>query len=160
MDMRTIVIGGGVAGAAAALALRGIGADVTVYEAHDDPAGDVGSFVSLATNGLRGLDALGRLEQVQAAGVDVARQRMDVGEDSGTPVRLAVGARKPSTSTADGVLDRIDISAANAPALVVDGLTGIAVTNVEPRLGLVCDRLGLGRRTGSTRHRPTRQRPR
>jgi 2-polyprenyl-6-methoxyphenol hydroxylase-like FAD-dependent oxidoreductase len=74
--MRTIVIGGGVAGAAAALALRGIGTEVTVYEAYEDPAGDVGSFVSLATNGLRGLDALGCLEAVQAVGVDVPRQRM------------------------------------------------------------------------------------
>ncbi|MEV1332656.1 FAD-dependent monooxygenase [Micromonospora costi] len=76
MSMRTVVIGGGVAGIAAALALRGIGADVTVYEAHEDPAGDVGSFVSLATNGLRGLDALGCLDRVQAAGADIPRQRM------------------------------------------------------------------------------------
>jgi len=74
--MRTIVIGGGVAGTAAAIALRGIGAEVTVYEAHEDPAGDVGSFVSVATNGLRGLDALGCLAPVQAAGVDIPRQRM------------------------------------------------------------------------------------
>jgi 2-polyprenyl-6-methoxyphenol hydroxylase-like FAD-dependent oxidoreductase len=74
--MRTIVIGGGVAGGATALALRRIGAEVTLYEAHEDPAGEVGSFVSLATNGLRGLDALGCLEQIQAAGIDIARQHM------------------------------------------------------------------------------------
>lgn len=74
--MRTIVIGGGVAGATTALALRRIGADVTVYEAYEDPAGDVGSFVSLATNGLRGLDALDCLTRVQAVGVDVPGQRM------------------------------------------------------------------------------------
>ncbi|MGW1886167.1 NAD(P)-binding protein [Streptomyces sp. NPDC001970] len=52
--MRTIVIDGGVAGSAVALALRHIGAEVTVYEAYEDPAGDVGSFVSLASNGVRG----------------------------------------------------------------------------------------------------------
>ncbi|GGN85012.1 FAD-dependent oxidoreductase [Actinoplanes lobatus] len=74
--MRTIIIGGGVAGAAAALALRHIGVDVTVYEAYEDPAGDIGSFVSLASNGLRGLGVLGCLAQVQAAGVDIPRQRM------------------------------------------------------------------------------------
>jgi salicylate hydroxylase len=74
--MRAIVIGGGVAGTAAALALRRDGAEVTVYEAFEDPAGDVGSFVSLATNGLRGLDALGVLPTVQAAGHDVPRMRM------------------------------------------------------------------------------------
>lgn len=74
--MRAAVIGGGVAGAAAAIALRRIGAEVTVYEAHPDPAGVYGSFVSLAGNGLRALDALGCLEPVQQAGFAVARQRM------------------------------------------------------------------------------------
>ncbi|KFF98170.1 hypothetical protein IQ62_26480 [Streptomyces scabiei] len=74
--MRAIVIGGGVAGAATARALCQTNVEVTVYEAHEDPAGQVGSFVSLATNGLRGLDALGCLPQIQAAGVDIPRQRM------------------------------------------------------------------------------------
>ncbi|MDX3130051.1 FAD-dependent monooxygenase [Streptomyces europaeiscabiei] len=74
--MRAIVIGGGVAGAATARALCQTNVEVTVYEAHEDPAGPVGSFVSLATNGLRGLDALGCLPQIQAAGVDIPRQRM------------------------------------------------------------------------------------
>ncbi|GIH08261.1 FAD-dependent oxidoreductase [Rhizocola hellebori] len=74
--MRTIIIGGGVGGSAAALALRQVGLDVTVYEAYGDPAGDIGSFVSLASNGLRCLEVLGCLAQVQAAGIDVPRQRM------------------------------------------------------------------------------------
>ena len=59
--MRAAVAGGGVAGSASAIALARIGADVTVYEAYEDPAGPVGSFVSLAVNGLRALDALGCL---------------------------------------------------------------------------------------------------
>lgn len=74
--MRAIVVGGGVAGSASAIALARIGADVTVYEAYEDPAGPVGSYVSLAVNGLRALDALGCLPAVQAAGFPVARQRM------------------------------------------------------------------------------------
>ncbi|MEU8802293.1 FAD-dependent monooxygenase [Spirillospora sp. NPDC048819] len=74
--MRVIVIGGGVAGATSAVALRRIGAEVTVYEAYADPAGQVGSFLSLAANGLRGLGALGCLEMVQRAGFNVPRQRM------------------------------------------------------------------------------------
>ena len=74
--MDAVVVGGGVAGAAAAIALRLTGAAVTVYEAHPDPAGPYGSFVSLAVNGLRALDALGCLPQVQQAGFPVARQRM------------------------------------------------------------------------------------
>ncbi|GAA2097997.1 FAD-dependent monooxygenase [Actinomadura alba] len=71
-----IVVGGGVAGAAGAIALRRIGAEVTVYEAYDPPAGQVGSFLSLAANGLRALDALGCLDEVRRAGFEVARQRM------------------------------------------------------------------------------------
>ena len=74
--MRAIVAGGGVAGSAAAITLRRIGADVTVYEAYDDPAGPVGSYVSLAVNGLRALDALECLTRVQAAGFPVARHRL------------------------------------------------------------------------------------
>ncbi|MFI0366234.1 FAD-dependent monooxygenase [Actinomadura sp. 1N219] len=74
--MKVIVVGGGVAGAAGAIALRRIGAEVTVYEAYEDPAGQVGSFLSLASNGLRVLDELGCLEEVQRSGFDVARQRM------------------------------------------------------------------------------------
>jgi 2-polyprenyl-6-methoxyphenol hydroxylase-like FAD-dependent oxidoreductase len=74
--MRAVVVGGGVAGSASAIALARIGADVTVYEAYEDPAGPVGSYVSLAVNGLRALDALGCLPAVQAAGFPVARQRM------------------------------------------------------------------------------------
>ncbi|TLP63681.1 FAD-dependent oxidoreductase [Microbispora triticiradicis] len=74
--MQVIVAGGGVAGATTALALGRIGAEVTVYEAYADPAGPVGSFLSLAANGLKGLRALGCLEAVQQAGFDVARQRL------------------------------------------------------------------------------------
>ncbi len=55
--MRVVVVGGGVAGSASAIALARIGAQVTVYEAYENPAGPVGSFVSLSVNGLRALDA-------------------------------------------------------------------------------------------------------
>ncbi|MFD7731003.1 FAD-dependent oxidoreductase, partial [Kitasatospora phosalacinea] len=75
-QMKAVVIGAGVAGAASAIALRRIGAEVTVYEAYPDPAGKVGAFLSLAVNGLRALDALGCLDAVRAAGFEVDRQRM------------------------------------------------------------------------------------
>lgn len=74
--MNVMVIGGGVAGAASAIALRQIGAQVTLYEAYAEPAGQVGSFLSLASNGLRVLRSLEVLEQVQEAGIDVPGQRM------------------------------------------------------------------------------------
>ncbi|MFF5885657.1 FAD-dependent oxidoreductase [Streptomyces sp. NPDC012589] len=73
--MRTIVIGGGIAGPAIALALRHIGHDVTVYEAYDVPPEDVGAHFSLAVNGLRALQKLGCLRDVQEAGHPVERMR-------------------------------------------------------------------------------------
>src|SRR4051812_20174122 len=66
LGMRVVVVGGGVAGSTAAIALRRIGAEVTVLEAYVDPAGQVGSFLSLAYNGLSALDELGCLGAVQA----------------------------------------------------------------------------------------------
>lgn len=74
--MRVVVLGGGVAGSATAVALRRVGLDVIVYEAYPDPAGQHGSFVSLAVNGLRALDRIGCLSAVQSAGFAVAEHRM------------------------------------------------------------------------------------
>ncbi|GIF51560.1 hypothetical protein Afe04nite_60990 [Asanoa ferruginea] len=74
--MHAIVIGGGVAGTVSAIALRRQGAEVTLFEAHPDPGGEVGSFVSLAVNGLRGLAAIDCLERVQSRGMPIARMRM------------------------------------------------------------------------------------
>jgi salicylate hydroxylase len=77
--MRVVVAGGGVAGTACAVALAMTGAQVTVFEAYEDPAGPTGSFLSLAANGLRGLDVLGCLDAVRSAGFAVPRQRMWAG---------------------------------------------------------------------------------
>src|SRR6201996_5206833 len=74
--MSVVIAGGGVAGTACAVALARTGARVTMYEAYEDPAGPVGSFLSLAANGLRGLEVLGVLGQVRARGFEVPRQRM------------------------------------------------------------------------------------
>ena len=74
--MRVIVVGGGVAGTVSAIALRRLGAEVTVFEAYQDPGGEVGSFLSLAANGLRGLAAIDCLDRVRDRGFPVARQRM------------------------------------------------------------------------------------
>ncbi|MEV0266145.1 FAD-dependent monooxygenase [Streptomyces sp. NPDC050617] len=58
---RALIIGGGVAGPVAALALRKAGIDSTVYEAYPRGADDVGAFLMLFANGLaalRSADAL------------------------------------------------------------------------------------------------------
>jgi salicylate hydroxylase len=128
--MRIVVAGGGVAGAASAIALARTGAEVTVYEAHEDPAGTVGSFLSLAVNGLRGLEFLGCLPQVQAAGFAVARQRMWAA--NGKLLGDVARARRPGDPMYSVTLMRADLvtvlrdAATRAGATIITGqpLTG------------------------------------
>jgi 2-polyprenyl-6-methoxyphenol hydroxylase-like FAD-dependent oxidoreductase len=61
------VVGAGVAGSAAALALHAVGADVVVHEAHPDASTDAGAFLTLAENGMRALQAIGADEAVRRA---------------------------------------------------------------------------------------------
>jgi 2-polyprenyl-6-methoxyphenol hydroxylase-like FAD-dependent oxidoreductase len=128
--MRIVVAGGGVAGAASAIALARAGAEVTVYEAHEDPAGPVGSFLSLAVNGLRALDSLGCLPQVQASGFAVARQRMWAG--NGKLLGDVARGRRPGDPLHSVTLTRADLvtvlrdAATRAGARIITGqpLTG------------------------------------
>jgi 2-polyprenyl-6-methoxyphenol hydroxylase-like FAD-dependent oxidoreductase len=53
------VIGGGIAGPVAALALRKAGIDATVYEAHGDTADGIGGMLMVAPNGLDALKIVG-----------------------------------------------------------------------------------------------------
>jgi len=54
-----IIIGGGIAGPIAAVALRRAGIDATVYEAYPGTADGVGAMLSLAPNGINALRAIG-----------------------------------------------------------------------------------------------------
>ncbi|SFR85751.1 2-polyprenyl-6-methoxyphenol hydroxylase [Agromyces sp. CF514] len=57
--MNAIIIGGGVAGAAAALALHRAGVETAVYEARPTPSDGVGAWLTLAVNGVAVLRELG-----------------------------------------------------------------------------------------------------
>ncbi|MBC9822957.1 FAD-dependent monooxygenase [Terrabacter sp. MAHUQ-38] len=57
--MKALVVGGGIAGPATALALQQVGVDVTVLEAWPRADPDAGSWFTLAPNGLHALDLLG-----------------------------------------------------------------------------------------------------
>jgi FAD-dependent urate hydroxylase len=63
---QAIIIGGGIAGCAAALALHKVGIESTIFEAHETTAHGVGSFMNLATNGLDALATLGVSEAAKA----------------------------------------------------------------------------------------------
>ncbi|WP_033295932.1 FAD-dependent monooxygenase [Amycolatopsis jejuensis] len=65
---KAVVVGGGIGGLAAAIGLRRIGWDVTVFERLPGELDDAGSGISLAANGVRALDALGAGAALRAAG--------------------------------------------------------------------------------------------
>lgn len=73
---RVLVIGGGIAGTAAALALHKAGLDAAVFEAHPDTAEDIGAFLTLASNGMRALAQLDATDAVTAIGFPLTSMRL------------------------------------------------------------------------------------
>ncbi|MFF8785203.1 FAD-dependent oxidoreductase [Streptomyces sp. NPDC015125] len=73
---RILVIGGGIAGTATALALHKAGFDVAVHEAHPDTAEDIGAFLTLASNGMRALAQLDASDAVTALGFPLRSMRV------------------------------------------------------------------------------------
>src|SRR5918995_5791918 len=51
-EKKAMIIGGGIGGPTAAMALQRAGIEATVYEAHDRPVDSVGLFLNTASNGL------------------------------------------------------------------------------------------------------------
>lgn len=74
--MRAVIIGGGIAGTVTAIALGEAGIDATVYEAYDHAADGVGSWLSLAVNGLDALSPFGLDRTVREAGFDTPRMAL------------------------------------------------------------------------------------
>jgi 2-polyprenyl-6-methoxyphenol hydroxylase-like FAD-dependent oxidoreductase len=77
--MKALIIGGGVAGPVTAMALQRAGIEAVVYEAHVPTGGEAGSYLTVATNGLDALRAIGADGPVLAAGFP-------------TPTNLLLGA--------------------------------------------------------------------
>ncbi|MGW2447445.1 FAD-dependent monooxygenase [Streptomyces sp. NPDC001675] len=73
---RILVIGGGVAGTAAALGLDKAGHDVAVFEAHPGTAEDIGAFLTLATGGMRALAQIDATDAVTAIGFPLTSLRL------------------------------------------------------------------------------------
>jgi 2-polyprenyl-6-methoxyphenol hydroxylase-like FAD-dependent oxidoreductase len=84
---RVLVIGGGIAGTATALALHKAGFETVVHEAHPDSAEDIGAFLTLASNGMRALAQLDASAAVTAIGFPLTSLR--VLDDSGTELAHA-----------------------------------------------------------------------
>jgi 2-polyprenyl-6-methoxyphenol hydroxylase-like FAD-dependent oxidoreductase len=76
---RALVIGGGVAGPVAAMALRRAGIDSAVYEAYAGGADDAGAFLTFASNGLDALRAIDAHDLVLAEGFPTPRMEIQSG---------------------------------------------------------------------------------
>jgi len=68
-----MVIGGGVAGPATAMALQKAGIEATIYEAHPTPAVGAGAFLTLAPNGVDALRVLDAAESALATAFPTPR---------------------------------------------------------------------------------------
>ena len=73
--MRALIVGGGVAGPATALALQAVGIDSVVLEARRPEELAQGSYLTLAPNGVHALGELGLLEAAREDRLPVADQR-------------------------------------------------------------------------------------
>ena len=71
-----LIIGAGIAGLTAAMALRKAGIDATIYEARGPGAEHVGAGFNIATNGLDALAAIGALEATKGLGIPATRISM------------------------------------------------------------------------------------
>src|SRR5690349_21110342 len=97
---KALVIGGGIAGPVAAMALRKAGIEPVIFEAYGRGADGVGAFLSLAGNGVRALGALDLDERVLAGGFDTPRFAISLG--GGRPLaELPAGAATRTIRRAD-----------------------------------------------------------
>ncbi|MEV6851031.1 NAD(P)/FAD-dependent oxidoreductase [Actinoplanes sp. NPDC051411] len=74
-----VVVGGGISGPVAALALHRAGIEATIYEGHPSSADGVGGRIALAPNGLAALDLVGAADAVVAAAQPIEHQVMAMG---------------------------------------------------------------------------------
>lgn len=91
---RAVVIGGGIAGPAAALFLQRAGIEAKIYEALGSDEAQTGLFLNIARNGMRILTELGIDEPIRNMGIEMYTMRMmnskgkllgSSGQESGEP---------------------------------------------------------------------------
>ena len=92
------IIGGGIGGPVAAIALQRAGIDATVYEARPESTRQIGLFLNVASNGLDVLRTLG-VDVRAADGWDIPRLVRSSGAANGW-VRSPTGSRCPTGRSA------------------------------------------------------------
>lgn len=96
--MRAVVVGGGIAGSAAGMALQAVGVEATVLEARPAAIGP-GSWFTVAPNGLAALQEIDALEGVRGIGVPTRRNIM-VGATGAQLGSLGLGSSLPDGTPA------------------------------------------------------------
>lgn len=138
---RITVVGGGIGGMTAAIALAQAGFEATLLEAA--PAfGDIGAGVTLSPNAMKGLDHIGVCESVASAGVEPSRQRIQHWQDGRTlvPMERASAREKygaPYVTVHRADLHAILVEAARAAGVALN--TGAAVVATEGTTAILHD---------------------
>ncbi len=112
--MRVLVVGAGVAGSVAALAMRRADIDVVVHEAYPEPDREVGSYLTVSPNGLDALTAVDALDVVRdvsfptrtnvmlgSTGRELGRLPLGRPLDDGTPALTMRRSRLTATLAAE-----------------------------------------------------------
>jgi FAD-dependent urate hydroxylase len=98
--LNCLVIGCGVSGLAAALALHKAGHSPVVFEAYGGPSDGVGGFLTLAVNGFDALDTLGLKEAAAELGFSTPRMSMYLGSTGRHLIDFEFGGTLPDGTTA------------------------------------------------------------
>jgi FAD-dependent urate hydroxylase len=128
-----LVIGAGIAGPVAAMALRKAGIRPTIYEAHPSGAEGIGTFLTIASNGIGALRAIGADQTALAAGfpTPTITLRSTTGKNLGT---ARTGLTLPDGTTSH-TLKRADLYQAlyqEAARRGIDVQHGKRLTAAEP----------------------------
>jgi 2-polyprenyl-6-methoxyphenol hydroxylase-like FAD-dependent oxidoreductase len=75
-----LVIGGGIAGPVAAMALRKAGIEARIYEAYPRPSGGIGGALALEPNGLAALGVIGAADAVRPVATPITRSVLALGD--------------------------------------------------------------------------------
>jgi len=104
---KALIIGGGVAGPIAAIALQRAGIDGVIYEAYSGGADDAGAFLTFASNGLDALRAIDAHHLVSAKGFPTPR--MEIQSGSGKHLGDVPNGGKLPDGTVSQTLKRADL---------------------------------------------------
>jgi 2-polyprenyl-6-methoxyphenol hydroxylase-like FAD-dependent oxidoreductase len=141
-----LVIGGGIAGAATAIAMRRAGLDAAVFEAYPTAGEGIGGSLAIAANGLAALDVIGVGDAVREIGLPIASTRMTVGGRSLGALPQPVGV-EPMRMVRRGRLH--DVLRAHAAQAGVEFRYGSRLVGVEESASSITARFEDGGRASA-----------